>query len=176
MFADTGMCVQEPLLMRYIYVMPELDSIDAALLALLQNDARIANKELADRVGVAPSTCLDRVARLRRLGYITGYRAHVSPEALGRPVEALLAIQFSAHSRPLVDPFVEAIRALPETRALYHVSGPEDYIVHVACGTIADLQRLVLEQFTTRPEVGHVQTSLIFSLWDGGPLAPYSAQ
>lgn len=153
----------------------ELDSVDQAIVRQLQNDARIANKDLAAHVGVAPSTCLDRVARLFRLGVITRYRAEVATDALGRPVQALLSIRFQAHSRPLVDPFVEAIRALPETRAIYHVTGPVDFIVHVACGDITDLQRLVLEQFTARPEVGHVQTNLIFSGWDGGPLAPYDA-
>ena len=156
--------------------MTELDSIDLTLLVQLQNDARQANKDLAAQVGIAPSTCLDRVARLQRQGYITRYVAQVSCEALGRPVEALLAVQFAAHTKALVDPFVAAITALPETRALFHVSGPEDYIVHVACGTIADLQRLVLEEFTARAEVHHVQTNLIFSSWPGGPLTPFPAE
>ena len=124
-------------------------------------------------VGVAPSTCLDRVARLFRLGLIARYRAEVSPDALGRPVQALLAVQFQAHSQPLVEPFIDAVRELPETRAIYHVTGPTDFIIHVACGDIPDLQRLVLEQFTARPEVSHVQTNLIFATWEGGPLPPY---
>jgi DNA-binding Lrp family transcriptional regulator len=151
----------------------EVDATDRAILESLQRDARIANKDLAASVGIAPSTCLDRVLRLRRGGLITGYAAQVSPEALGRPVQALLAIRFAAHSRPLVDPFIDAIRALPETRAIHHVTGPEDFIIHVACGSIADLQRLVLEELTARPEVGHVQTNLIYSSWDGGPLLPF---
>lgn len=150
-----------------------LDSIDAAILRVLQNDGRIANKDLAAAVGVAPSTCLDRVARLRRIGVITGFSAQVSPEAVGRPIEALLSVQVQPHARPLVDPFISHVLGLPETRALHHVTGGDDFIVHVACGSASDLQRLVLDEFTARREVGRVQTHLIFSTWSGGPLLPY---
>nr|WP_042194202.1 Lrp/AsnC family transcriptional regulator [Kibdelosporangium sp. MJ126-NF4]CEL21157.1 Transcriptional regulator, AsnC family [Kibdelosporangium sp. MJ126-NF4]CTQ96277.1 Transcriptional regulator, AsnC family [Kibdelosporangium sp. MJ126-NF4] len=149
-----------------------LDSVDVAILRILQADGRIANKDLAAQVGVAPSTCLDRVARLRRLGMITGYTATVSPEAVGRNVQALLTVQVQPHARPLVDPFVQHVLALPETIALHHVTGASDFIVHVACHSTADLQRLVLDEYTTRREVGRVETHLIFSTWAGGPILP----
>lgn len=150
-----------------------LDSIDQQILRHLQNDGRLSNKDLAAAVGVAPSTCLDRVARLVRVGVITGYTAQIDPEALGRPIEALLAVQVQPHARPLVDPFIAHVLALPETRALHHVTGPDDFVVHVACGSSKDLQRLVLSAFTARPEVARLQTHLIFSTWPGGPLTPY---
>ena len=149
------------------------DPVDVAILRELQNDGRIANKDLAAAVNVAPSTCLDRVARLRRAGVITGYGAEVSPEAVGRPIEALLAVQVQPHARGLVDPFVAHVLALPETRALHHVTGPTDFLVHVTCGSTKDLQRLVLDEFTARREVSRVETHLIFSTWQGGPLLPY---
>ncbi|TCO60479.1 Lrp/AsnC family transcriptional regulator [Actinocrispum wychmicini] len=149
------------------------DSVDVAILRILQSDGRIANKDLAAAVGVAPSTCLDRVARLRRAGVITGYLAEVDAASMGRTVDALLAVQVQPHSRGVVDPFVAHVLALPETRAVHHVTGVDDFIVHVSCGSTRDLQRLVLDEFTTRPEVGRVQTHLIFGSWRGGPLLPY---
>ena len=148
-----------------------LDSIDVAIVRLLQNDARTSNKELAARVGVAPSTCLDRVARLRRAGVIAGFRAEVPPGAVGRPVEALIMVQMP-HARPLVEPFVAALRALPETRMLYHVTGRDDYVVHVACASVPDLQRLILDEFTGRDEVVRVETRLVYESWAGGPVLP----
>ncbi len=150
-----------------------LDSVDAAILRHLQNDARIANKDLAAAVGVAPSTCLDRVNRLRRTGVITGWSTDVDPAAVGRPIEALVMVQVQPHARPLVDPFVAHVRTLPEVRAVHHVTGPDDFVVHVACGSTQDLQRLVLDAFTSRPEVARLQTHLIFSTWKGSPLTPY---
>lgn len=151
--------------------LPRLDSVDRAILRELQNDGRIANKTLAARVGVAPSTCLDRTARLQRAGVITRYTITIDPTALGYGIEAMLAIVFQAHARPLVDPFVEYIRGLPETRALYHLTGGDDFLIHVTCANTAALQRLVLD-LTARREVGRVQTHLVFQAWTGGPLLP----
>lgn len=148
-----------------------LDTVDTAILRELQLDGRIANKVLAERVGVAPSTCLARTARLQRLGVITGFHAAVSSAALGKGVEALLAIQFHSHSLLLVEPFVEFARNLPETRRLMHLTGAEDFFVHVSTTDTADLQRLVLE-FTARREVGRVHTHLIFESWPGTPQLP----
>ena len=71
----------------------ELDSVDRALLLELQNDARQTNKALADKVGVAPSTCLERVRELRARGVISGFRADIDPAAVGRPMEAIMSIQ-----------------------------------------------------------------------------------
>ncbi|MFD5783826.1 Lrp/AsnC family transcriptional regulator [Streptomyces sp. NPDC126933] len=152
-----------------------LDAIDLHILRLLQNDARTTYREIAAEVGVAPSTCLDRVARLRRSGVILGQRLRLDPAKLGRGLEALLSVQVRPHRRELIAPFVERIRALPESRALFHLTGPDDYLVHVAVADTSDLQRLVLDEFTSRPEVARVETRLIFQEWDCGPLMPPSS-
>jgi len=155
--------------------MPEsvgIDPVDLEILRVLQNDARTTNRDLAITVGVAPSTCLDRVNRLRRAGVILGHTLRLDPAALGRPVQAFLAVHVGPHHRPLVDPFVAHVLAQPQTRALYHLAGPQDYLVHVAASDVQDLQRLVLDGFTARREVTSVQTSLIFQAWEAGPLLP----
>ncbi|GAA4086256.1 MULTISPECIES: Lrp/AsnC family transcriptional regulator [Streptomyces] len=149
-----------------------LDPVDLHILRLLQNDARMTYRDLAAEVGVAPSTCLDRVARLRRSGVILGYQLRVDPAKLGRGLQALLSVQVRPHRRDLIGPFVERVRALPESRSLFHLTGPDDYLVHVTVADTADLQRLVLDEFTSRPEVARVETRLIFQQWDCGPLLP----
>ncbi|WP_299536977.1 Lrp/AsnC family transcriptional regulator [uncultured Streptomyces sp.] len=151
-----------------------LDPVDLDILRVLQNDARTTYRDLAETVGVAPSTCLDRVARLRRSGVILGHRLHLDPAKLGRGLEALLSVQVRPHRRELIGPFVERVRALPATRALFHLTGPDDYVVHVAVSDAADLQRLVLDDFTSCPEVVRVETRLIFQQWECGPLVPAS--
>lgn len=150
----------------------KLDPVDLQILAALQNNARLPNKELAASVGVAASTCLDRVNRLRETGVILGYGVKVDPEKLGRPLQALLYVRVQPHRRPLVDPFVEHVLAQPETRELYHLTGPDDFLVHVAAESAHALQRLVLDELTARDEVALVHTNLIFQRWDGGPLLP----
>ena len=148
-----------------------LDPVDLGILRELQNDARISNKELAAVVGIAPSTCLDRVARLRSTGVITGTVLKVDATALGRPLQALLFIRVQPH-RGVLEPFVKHALAQPETRAVFHLTGPDDFMVHVAATSAADLQRLVLNEFTARHEVALVHTTLIFQQWEGGPLLP----
>ncbi|MFE6889370.1 Lrp/AsnC family transcriptional regulator [Streptomyces sp. NPDC057694] len=149
-----------------------LDPVDLEILRLLQNDARTTYRDLAAQVGVAPSTCLDRVSRLRRGGVILGHALRVDPARLGRGLQALLSVQVRPHRRELVGPFVERIRALPEARTVFHVTGPDDYLVQVAVRDMADLQRLVLDEFTSRREVARVETRLIFQQWECGPLLP----
>ncbi|KID31196.1 Lrp/AsnC family transcriptional regulator [Prauserella rugosa] len=150
----------------------ELDPTDLRILTALQNNSRTPNKDLAAAVGIAPSTCLDRVNRLREAGIIRGYKLAVDPEKLGRPLQALLYVRVQPHRRPLVDPFVEHVLAQPETRELYHLTGPDDFLIHVAAENAAALQRLVLDELTARDEVALVHTNLIFQRWEGGPLLP----
>ncbi|RII13952.1 Regulatory protein AsnC [Streptomyces sp. YIM 130001] len=160
---------------RYVRRMSEsvvLDPVDLQILCLLQNDARTTYRDLAAQAGVAPSTCLDRVARLRRSGVILGHQLRLDPAKLGRGLEALLSVQVRPHRRELIGPFVERMRALPESRALFHLTGPDDYLVHVAVTGTADLQRLVIDEFTSQREVARVETRLIFQQWDCGPLLP----
>ncbi|WP_242907200.1 Lrp/AsnC family transcriptional regulator [Actinomadura terrae] len=150
----------------------KLDTTDIKILAALQNNGRINNKDLAATVHLAPSTCLERVNRLRRAGIITGHRVEVDPEKLGRPLEALLFLQVRPHKRPLVDPFVEFVLSQPETRYLYHLAGPEDFLVHVAVESANDLQRIVLDKYTARDEIALVRTNLVFQRWNRASLLP----
>lgn len=141
---------------------PPLDRIDAALVRELANDARVSNKELAERVGIAPSTCLERVRALRTRGVVTGYHAEVDPAALGRPVQALIAIRIRRHSRELVDGFRDHALSLPETISVANVSGADDFLLHVAVETTDALRTLLLDRIASRPEVVHTETHLVF--------------
>ena len=123
--------------------MPEPDSVDWAILELLQVDATIPNKEIAARVGVAPSTCLERIRRMRQNGTIVATRAHVLPSLLGKGEQAFLGIQIRPHARDTANDFVQKALALPETLALYNVSGSEDYLVHVAVANSTDRKSVV---------------------------------
>ena len=139
-----------------------LDAIDAAIVRELQNDARLSNKDLAARVNVAPSTCLVRQRALRERGVITGYRAEVDLGALGRPLQAMIAVQVRPHTRVVVEAFLAYVLDQPETIMATHVAGPDDFIVHVAVADATHLQRLLLDRYTTRKEVTQLHTNLVF--------------
>lgn len=139
-----------------------LDRTDRAILALLQKNARLSNKELAARVGLAPSSCLARVQKLTKDGVIRGFHAFVAPDALGIGLQALIAVKLKQHSREKVRAFMRHLLGLPEVVALYHVTGAMDFQVHVAVRGTDHLRDLALDAFTIRPEVESIQTALLF--------------
>jgi len=139
-----------------------MDRIDNNILYCLQNDGRMSNKELAAAVGLAPSSCLERVRRLQEKGIITGFRAQLDPSALGIGLQAFVAVRLAQHSRDVVDTFRDHIVTLPEVIAVYHVAGQDDFVVHVAVTDAEHLRNLTLDGFTTRAEVARLNTSLVY--------------
>ena len=142
--------------------MAGLNRIDFAILAALQNNARLSNKELAAHVGLAPSSCLERVRRLRAQGVLTGFRALVEPRALGIAIQALVFVRLARHARKQVKAFRQHALSLTETVGLYHVAGQHDFIVHVGVRDANHLRDLAMDAFTSRPEVARIETHLIF--------------
>ena len=106
--------------------MGELDDIDQIIVRELARDARIPNNALADRVGVAPSTCLGRVRSLRERGVIRGYHADVDPAALGRPLQAMIAVRLQSHARGHIREFVGRVAGLPEVLNVFFLAGKDD--------------------------------------------------
>jgi len=144
--------------------MPErsLDRIDQAIVAALQNDARISNHALAALVGIAPSTCLVRVRALRARGVVRGFHAEVALDALSRGLEAIVAVRVRAHARTLVEEFRTYALHLPEVVQVFHVTGADDFLLHVAVRDTDSLRDFVLDRLANRPEVGHVETRVVY--------------
>ena len=141
---------------------PAVDEIDRAILELLAADARITNQRLAERVGVAPSTALNRLRALRERGVIRGFHAELDLAALGRPLQALIAVRLAVHAREQIDAFTSAVRRLPGVLMVFHLAGATDYLVWVAARDAQDLREFVVDHLATDPAVSHAETSLIY--------------
>ena len=141
-----------------------LDRTDSTIIELLQKNARLSNKELAAALGLAPSSSWERVKRLVAAGVFTGFHAWVDPTALGVGLEAIVAVRIARHSLELVQRFRQAMLDLPEVTAIYHLAGRDDFLVHVAVRDANHLRVLVMEQFTSRAEVAHLETHLAFEV------------
>ena len=139
-----------------------LDEVDRRILHLLQQDARMPNNALAAAVGIAPSTCLARVRTLRAAGVIRGFHAEVDPAALGRGLQAMVAVRMQSGARNRLSVFAQRLAARPEVLDLYFVAGADDFLVHVAVEDSDALREFVLEQLSAFPEVALTETSLIF--------------
>jgi DNA-binding Lrp family transcriptional regulator len=139
-----------------------LDRIDTAILAALQNNARLSNKELAAAVDLAPSSCLERVRKLQESGVLQGYHAEVDPAALGVELQAMVAVRMREHSRDKVESFRQAALQRREVLAVYYLAGATDFLIHVAVSGPEHLRDLVIDAFSVPGEVDRVETSLIF--------------
>ena len=142
--------------------MAALDRIDYQIVGLLRNNARLSNKEIAAKVGLAPSTCLVRTRMLQQSGAITGFKAEVNPLALGVGLQAMIAVRLKRHYKPDVEAFRLHALDLPEVVRLYHVAGPIDFLAHVWAKDPEHLRDLAMTAFTAREEVSHIETELIF--------------
>jgi DNA-binding Lrp family transcriptional regulator len=149
--------------MRNMTPEPSLDRIDVGILAALQNDGRLSNKELAARVGLAPSSCLERVRKLRERGVLRGVHAEVDPDAMGVGIQAMVAVVMRDQSRAILEAFVADMVAAKEVVALYNLAGATDYLLHVMVRDTEHLRETVLEHLASRPEVRGYTTNLIFS-------------
>jgi DNA-binding Lrp family transcriptional regulator len=139
-----------------------LDELDQAILRELQADARRTNRAVAAAVGVSASTALERTRSLRERGVIRGTVLDLNLAAVGRGVQALIAISIRPPSRRNIEGFRNWIAQLPETIGVFIVSGAEDFLVHIAVRDNHDLYAFVIDRLTERPEVADVRTSVVY--------------
>jgi DNA-binding Lrp family transcriptional regulator len=136
-----------------------LDSIDLRILEELQTDGRITNVELARRVGISPPPCLGRVRALEEAGYVTGYRALISPKAMGLEVVCFAFVHLASQAGPDLATFQARIRDWPTVRECWTLSGDMDFILKCVAPDIKAFQAFVGE-LTALPNVRNVRTAL----------------
>jgi DNA-binding Lrp family transcriptional regulator len=139
-----------------------LDETDRAILRTLANDGRLPNNALAERVGIAPSTCLGRVRALQDRGVIRGFYADIDPGALGTTLQAVIAVRLQAHARARIAAFSARIAALPGVLNLFFLAGADDFLIHVAARGTEGLRDFVVVNLSENPDVASTETNLIF--------------
>jgi len=144
-----------------------LDATDRELIRLLAADARTPNNALAAQLGIAPSTCLGRMRALREAGVIRGYHADVDPVAIGKGLQALIAVRLGSGARDQIDAFLSRIRSRPEVQSAYFLAGAEDFLLHVATADSQQLRDFVADELSTDPAVALTETNLIFEFVRG---------
>jgi len=141
---------------------PVLDRTDRAIVAVLQQNARLSNKEIAARVGIAQSTCSERIRRLETAGVFHGFYADIDPAVVGVGLQAMIAVRLHRHETTQVARFRRYAEQLPEVVAFYHMAGTNDFLVHVVVQDSDHLRDIAMGAFTAQPEVAHIETSIIF--------------
>ena len=140
----------------------ELDRYDRKILAELQNDGRISNQDLADRIGLSPSPCLRRVRALEEAGLIAGYRALLDAKQLGLSLLALIGISMDQHTPARFSNFETRIAAIPEVLECLLITGQQaDYQLKVVVRDMDAYQDLLLNKITRIAGVTGVHTSFV---------------
>ncbi len=140
--------------------MIDLDARDRAILRILQQDGRITNADLAERVNLSPSACLRRVKLLEEGGLVKGTVTLLDEAAAGVPGTAFVFVTLDQQGRQSLDAFEEAVLAHPEIMECYLLAGTADYLLRIVFADTADFERIHRNALTTLPGVVRVQSTL----------------
>lgn len=139
-----------------------LDNTDLEIVAELQRNGRITNAELAERVGVAPSTSIARVRSLLDRNVITGFTAEVNPRALGLELQVLISVTMRSGARQKMNEFADQLVSVPEVTQLFFLGGVEDFLVHLMARDADHVREFVSEYLSEHPAVSSTRTSIVF--------------
>jgi len=142
-------------------VKPRLDRIDRRILEQLQEDGRLSNQELAERVALSPSPCLRRVRGLERAGIIRGYAALLDPLQVGLGLLAFVSVKLEKRGKMPVDQFTRAVQAWPEVIACFSMTGDMDYLMRVQVEDLEHYSRFIMDKLLKQPGVIDIRTNFV---------------
>jgi DNA-binding Lrp family transcriptional regulator len=148
-----------------------LDAIDRKILKELQDDGRITNVDLAQRVGISAPPCLRRVRALEQAGYITGYRALLDEKLLGYEVTVFAMVHLTSQAEADLLAFEAFVQAQPLVRECWMLSGEIDFILKCVAPDLRTFQAFVVE-LTAAPHVRNVKTSLTLKTSKAAAIVP----
>src|SRR6478609_401930 len=138
--------------------MIDLDKIDRKILSILQGDGRIANVELAERIGLSPTSVGERLKRLQRDGFVEGYCARLNPHRLGLGLLVFVEVMLDKTTPDVFEKFAHAVRAAPEVLECHMVAGGFDYLVKARVSDMSAYRRFLGERLLALPGVRETRT------------------
>ncbi len=142
--------------------MKKLDSIDLNILAELYADSSITNKGLSKKVDVAASTCLERVKRLQSASIIKSFSLEIDYKSIGGNIEAITSVRLGKHTEEVIRTFCDELVNYPEVLSIFHMGGENDFLLHITVKDTSHLRDFVFRSITSRDEVMHIETALIY--------------
>ena len=136
------------------------DSIDRQILGLLQQDGRMTNVDLAERVGLTAPPCLRRVRSLEESGAIRGYHAELDAATLGYPITVFAMVSLRGQAEHDLAAFEDHVAQIPEIRECHMLNGEIDFILKIVASDLKSFQEILTTHLTPAPNVASVKTSL----------------
>lgn len=138
-----------------------IDGFDRKILALLQEDARLTNNDLSERVNLSPSQCSRRRQRLEEEGLIKGYRAVLDRDRLGFSLVNVISVTLATHNRDNARRFADLLTRLPEVQEAHALTGEMDYILKVITPDLKSLATFVNDVLLPHESVRQVKTAIV---------------
>lgn len=138
-----------------------LDRTDLRLLALLQQQGRATNADIAAQINLSPSACLRRTQRLEAAGVIDGYAALVQPKSVGMGLQAFVRVQLEKHGHPDIDQFADKVQGWDEVVACHALTGDMDYLLHVMVQDLEHFSQFLLDRLLNASGVADVNSSFV---------------
>lgn len=140
-----------------------IDQKDKQIIGELQDNSRITNAELAKRVGLSPSSTLERVKKLETSGLIEKYITLLNPRKAGYNCFTFVEVKLARHGETPVDDFFKSIAIMDEILECHHITGEADFLLKVATKDIPAYEELILHQLSALPNVQNMKTSVVLS-------------
>ena len=152
-----------------------IDAKDRQIIRALQQDGRLSNLDLAERVNLSPSPCLRRVRLLEEAGVIRGYRADVNPRAMGLRITAFLRITLARHDREAVARFETRVREIDEILDCHLMTGEADYLLRVMVPDLEAYEDFVRNRLHAIAGISSITTSFVYGTVKSSPVFPVAA-
>ncbi|TCL74706.1 Lrp/AsnC ligand binding domain-containing protein [Rhizobium sp. BK251] len=152
--------------------MKDLDRLDRKILRALQKEGRLSNIELAERVSLSPTATAERVKRLTRDGYITGYMAILSPQMLGRTLLVFVQVKLDRTTPDVFDSFAAAVKRSDDVMECHMVAGGFDYLVKARVAGMEAYRQFLSEVILPLPGVRETHTYAVMEEVKGTAMLP----
>ncbi len=149
-----------------------MDSVDRAILSHLQDDGRLSNVELSERVRLSPSATLRRVRQLETSGAITGYHAVIDPKAIGRAYQVTVHTTLMLRNRETIEAFEAALAPLEEVIEAHRMFGDPDYLIRVAVADAEAYERFLINTFADLPGLARMTSQFSMKTIKAGGRLP----
>lgn len=141
-----------------------MDDFDTKIIRELQQNGRLSNQTLSERINLSPSPCLKRLRHLESTGMISGYTATVDQKAYGFPITAFVRIRLNAHSEKAIARFETEIDKIDEVQDCYLIAGEADYLLRIISESLSAYENFIRRRIQTIPGIASIDTSFAYGI------------
>jgi Lrp/AsnC family leucine-responsive transcriptional regulator len=140
-----------------------LNDIDKKILNALQQNARLTNRELAEKLNLSTTPVFERIKKLEKKGIIRSYVALLDAKKVNKNLVAITQVKLDIHSKKLIEAFNKKIITFDEVMECYHTTGDADFILKIMVSDLEDYYRFIMDKLTQTTDVAHISTSFVLN-------------